>query len=308
MPAKGDLSNQVNNTPRATAKRKLCSPEEEKKRIKKSFFETMAGQDRSVASLSCGELMNMIERTMEKKLDERMGALATKEDVEVIRASISLNMEMNEKLKKELEDVKKDYQDLKISYQELKANMEFTQNELRKNNLIFRGVVVIEGSSPKEAIHDLCSRALGVQDVQILRCFTLGRATADQNAPILAEFDQKTINGIFSNMKKLKGTSVVIHRDVTPATRRATSRLLYIRKQCLELKPQSKIKVKGYQMDVDGTKFRWCSSRGLIRGEENGTAVLSALMQQDMEEIVKKAEEFTSRKTVHPPGNPSSNI
>ncbi|KAF6211783.1 hypothetical protein GE061_012298 [Apolygus lucorum] len=127
MSAKGDISDQANKTPRATAKRKLNSPEEIKE-PKKSFFGTMSGQDRSVASLTCGELMNMIERTMEKKLDERMGALATKEDVEVIKASIGLNTEMNDRLKKELEEVKDDFQKLKTSYHELKAGMDYTQN------------------------------------------------------------------------------------------------------------------------------------------------------------------------------------
>lgn len=126
------------------------------------------------------ELMNWTSRL----LDEKLAALATKEDLQALQTTTLQHFSENKRLKKEMENLKHQQE-----YYVDKLNK--IENRSRCNNIIFKGLQYNKNDEIKEVAHKFCANYLKMrQDLWINRALVLG--AWDDNRPIISHSPNNT--------------------------------------------------------------------------------------------------------------------
>lgn len=215
-------------------------------------------------------------KIMSELLDVKLQNVATKDDIATVKTDIISIKEECSVLKAAVDSAKKREQ---LIVSELKN----LQIQIRKNNLVFRGI----NSNPdpdemKNAIIVFCKENLGVDNLDIQRVSQLGK-----NNVILVEFAKfSCVQQILRNTIKLKRSTVSIQRDL-PQTMRATrNALVWLRKNLITVNKNNTYKIQGDKMLINGCLFMVADDGGLCcNGEADGTSKLNDIMQQDCTEL-----------------------
>jgi hypothetical protein len=207
-------------------------------------------------------------------LDGKLAGLATKEEIKQLERKMEDLATENIKLKEEIEW-------LKLRDHQWEERIDFVENRTKANNLIFRGLHSKEGEDLKKLIQECCA-TLTKEEVKINNAFYVGPRTIAPRLILVECGNPSDVSVVLQNSKKLKGTGVIIHRDLSEASRKKRSKLYAIKKKILTIDEKSSVTVKRNLLFYKNTRYSWCLKKGLLVGDKDGISILSADLKEDI--------------------------
>lgn len=229
--------------------------------------------------------INQIREMLSDLLDSKLASVASKQDIQELREAYNSMKEENVQLRCELAQLR----EANLRNEKL---LETLDNKLRRQNLIFRGVLKHSPSGKfkrySEIISEFCSEILKVEIKEDkIHAFPLG-SKDNPNSPLLVSFtcfEDKL--SVLRAVRILKNTGFVIHQDLAASTRRNRTKLMLVRKELLRLNDQLKTSLRfDGCLTVEGTKFTWCCMKGLCHENNDGVLKLHELAGVDLREFV----------------------
>lgn len=214
--------------------------------------------------------------TLKAVLDEKLTPIHQKLDI--VDALVKQNEELKSKIEK---------QDRKIN--DLECEIDKLQLILRKNNLIFRNVKVLERENAETKVTNIIKGVLKIQgDLNIVRAIPVARKS--KNPGILVEFGTShLVPQILKNSSLLQGTEISITRDLPRNHFIKENKLLAIRKEILKVNKKEKIKVRNGTMIFGDNKMTWCRNNGLIcQDGANAVEKIKVIFKIDVSPLVAK--------------------
>lgn len=234
---------------------------------------TAPDMSKKILEMTCDEFF--------RKLDAKLEKLASKEDLCVLNEKIELLQKENQSLQEEISRLKRRDEETRLQIEDI-------VNRSRRNNIIFRGVQVADNDYVK-SVKNFCTGVLGCkQDLVVNRAHPLRTLRRDNNALLIAHIPRdEDINDIFKNVKKLKGTGYVIHRDYSRDVREKRNFLLKIKKAVEEFSETVSARLVYDHLFVNNTRYDWDLVHGLRAGREDGCLVLGATFNHNFKPLVE---------------------
>lgn len=191
-------------------------------------------------------------------------------------------------LVKENQSLKNDILEMKIRENKMEDAIEQLVNRNKMRNLVFRGLGKDKNLNTVNSVKEICQTVLGLENIQVNKARDINK-----NHPkniIIAEFKTEEMTfDILTETKKLKGSGIIIHRDISGRTRRRKRCLLQARKILLELDNQARIRMRDSFFLFNEHRFTWDFEEGLKCDGKNGLAVLKNLYGTGVTEEVERS-------------------
>ena len=187
-------------------------------------------------------------------------------------------------LKLENQKLNKDFLELKRGEEEGRNRMDYLENTLKQNNLLFKGLIPPETANCTDTVLQLCNKVLciNINQGDIVYSRWSGEHHLN-NRPILVNFvNPLTVTKVLSNAKKLRGTNLSIDRDLCLRTRRQRGKLLKIRREVININKDVGISVGTNYLWVNTVKFFWDDNKGPVQEGKEGIGVLNQLVGGDL--------------------------
>lgn len=258
----------------------------------KDFFSPTGSVKRNRANTSPEQLMSVRKYTktsdtlvmseksgvsikdIERLLDNKLAVLATKADTDRIIEELNSLREENRVLKNEVSELKKQNREIQCKLNDL-------ENRSRRNNVIIKGLKREENSNITELVKKFCVEMLGTRaDIWINRAHPLGKNR--KNGPVIAHIpDDYDIKCIFKNVRNLKGTEYIVHRDFSETTRRVRAKLFEIKKEIKKVLPAKEVVIVQDKLLVEGKTFTMECGKLRTTVSEDGLRELSEFLGHD---------------------------
>lgn len=222
----------------------------------------------------------------EKRIDNKLDHLASKEDLQQYREEVAEVKQQNEELKKMIGH-------LKECREKDRKQLERLDFSLRSKNLIFRGI-------NHEANMDTCVRKIlcDILQVKAVPGKTVSLHNRNGKATVRVEFgSSEDVQEVLNNTNKLKGTKIGVDRDLPESVRVVRAELLKIRKvimrkiSAMEPKNKKKVVVMNEKMKIEEAVFT--IDRGeLMCGAEKGVDKLNAIFKLDFSDLYIETNKF----------------
>ncbi|XP_039296274.1 choline transporter-like 1 [Nilaparvata lugens] len=252
----------------------LRSPGENSE-LKKCNKQTM---DTKVGEMTLNQLMVSFSEILDSKLSN----VASKEDMKELSDKVSALERENSQLKEKLIRMEKVCEKTELKLIDLESRS-------RRNNLIFKGIQSIQGVDCATKVKNFCSNILGIsEEIFVNRAHFLGKGTET----VIAHFPKdEDIHKIFGNVKKLKNTNIVVHRDYASEVRVKRSKLLALKKELSRLVPEVDVRLGFDFLKIQGVQFYWSSDWKLMSGKEDGIAKLKSMLRVDLANFASRLKE-----------------
>lgn len=255
-----------------------------KRRRSKSSPEEINCEKEKNIKLRRGEKMDLTIENISSLLDTKFevfrSLLPTKNDFKTLETKIDALVAENNGLKREI-------QEMKLRENKINDTLEILINRNKVRNLVFRGLENDRSKNSMETVEEICGKVLGVENAQVSRVSELGKESIKK--VVIAEFkNEDATYDILRNSSKLKGSGIVIHRDLSTRTRRKKRCLLLVRKKIMELDSQAKIKMRDTCFVFKDKRFGWDVEEGLLCEGKDGSIILKQLIGNSFTEDVER--------------------
>lgn len=196
-------------------------------RAKRPMAEVMHGLDETnpgggYEPLTASSFRQILKIELNAALDQKLSTLATKEDIA---------------------EVQKDVGSLTTVQQNHETRLQQMEWRQRTRNVIFK--YIPQKRNYKQYIISLIHNIMGLQHIHPRSIFTLKTLHDKKQAILLVEFmDNDEVNQIFSQVKSLKDTNIIIEKDLSPGERETKVVLLNIRKEILKRAKANNVSIK----------------------------------------------------------------
>ncbi|KAF6206852.1 hypothetical protein GE061_014706 [Apolygus lucorum] len=234
------------------------------------------------------------------ELREDMKRLAGKSDVVEIKNIVEGIRKENELLKLEVDMLKVEVAEVKTENLQLHKRVEAIDRQQRRNRIVIKGLKVNE-NTVSDDVKKFMVEVLGFgQSPVINNAYTIpvgGESTSVKM--IIVEFaEQEAVRHIWTTVKRLKNTGISINRDHPPEVRNRINKLLKLRAVMRAKCPQVAVNIWQDRLKVAEHTFEWSEREGVVSEGGDGTAMLNAIVKQDMAGIIMelKTERRPARK------------
>lgn len=241
---------------------KVVSPEVEQKN---SYMQKQTASDTTSKMSNNDDLKMFIANLM----DEKMGKLATKDDISAIGMQLNNLKVANAELNHKLEEVE-------TRCVLLEKRIEMLSTIAKERNIIFTiPTSQLMESDVQSKIKNLCSTLVDheLQLPSVKKIFE-GHGTSKYLLQLNTRDD---VSDLLKNSKKLRNTGVFISKDYTKAAQIRRSVLFKYRKCIKFFDKNSKPLIKGFKLEVKDKVFVVNDANLLVCGEKNGETVLQEL-------------------------------
>lgn len=227
----------------------------------------------NMAGEKVGELtQEQLMASLSILLDNKLAHLATKDDVSQLSGRVAELSAENQALKEKVKC-------LKSSEKLILEKLLDLEGRSRRNNLIFKGLKWV-GRNPdfREVVRRFCNEVLGADDrVFVNRAHPLGK---DRSAIIAHMPNDCDVEYIMSQVRRLKGSDYVVHRDLPREVREKRARLMAVRAEIERVAGKKKMPMVYDHLFVDGRRLTWEDGQ-LRAGQDDGAETLHAMFDHD---------------------------
>lgn len=227
------------------------------------------------------DIIKIIKDTINTNLDEKLKLLATKNDLEEIKAEVSsINTELHA-LRNENRDLKSELIKAKQENENNKKDIIWLENHINTNKLFFKGLKA-ENTPKKEVIKILREKLeINTQIKSVRKVFE-----KNGKMSVIVEFDSNSsIAEVFKNTKKLSGTDISIERDMLPTKQLKKRVSLLLKKKIWAVNKQYKISVREDKIKINEKWFKWNNANKLVSENEDGETALLKLYGEAIKSI-----------------------
>lgn len=234
------------------------------------------------ADMSVKELSEMLAAKidgLEVKLDGKIENLATKDDLRMFADEVQNLKESNETIKATLVELKADRDGYKTKFEQI-------ERMIRRKNVIIKRCNL--NGNVREAVNQLFNSKMQIQ-VDIDEVQVIGHRNGTANTVLVKFVREESVNRVFSEIRKLAGSGVIIERDYSEDVRKRMDMLLKVRKvvksKLVEKRDKDKmIKVIGDRMMIENQRFHWQDGQ-LWCGTQLGYAKLNSIFKCQFNEF-----------------------
>lgn len=148
--------------------------------------------------------------------------------------------------------------------------MFFLEKDARDYNLIFYNVA--KSSNVYQMIKDICREVLKIQlEISLRKCVIIKENKQYQTVNVLVKLESiSMVDTILKNAKNLKGahTKITISKDLSEDERRDRRILLILKRKIVTVSQESKVKILGNSIMIDGTKLTYKSKSNYFGNSE----------------------------------------
>lgn len=276
---------QSNSTPQsvipAGVKRVRSSPEllsEEKRRVMSSDQEKLKMGE--VGLMSKSQLVETMMAAMNQLLDQKLAAVASKDDVKALRDDYVKLQDENRKLREEMDS-------WNVKFVEQEKRLDEFDMRTRRSNCIIKGLIYKSQDNLSELISRFCIEVLNVEvNPSFIYAFPLGR-NVQYNRPLKVTFLRYQDKlSVMANVKKLKYSGITIHHDLPFNIRKRRVKLLLLRKEIIRRNVSLRVSVSADRLFIQDNMFEWNMQTGLTYGIENGTKKISEIVGVDLSDFL----------------------
>lgn len=211
-------------------------------------------------SLTMASFRSVLVAELNSALDQKLTSIATKSDVSSLRT--------------DLEQVKTNSNNHEVRLRRIEQNQ-------RSKNLVFKNIP--QKKNYKEYIASLLHGIMELPTIAFGSIYTLNIIKEKNNVILLVEFyDNNSVYEVLGNTFKLKGTGIIVEKDLCPEDRSRKSALLNIRRELMKrAQPQSgelKIVVSEKRFKVNDEIFLFDRTRNEFSGG-NGVILKNYLLE-----------------------------
>lgn len=234
-----------------------------------------SGEMATLSENTIQDLMNRFGQMMDTKLAAATKDLVTKTDLNAVAQGVEV-------VKRENEILREEVLSLRAELHERDKRLDFVDNSIRRNNLIFYGLTHDGVNNLRGTVESFVRQVLNVaKAVTINEVVCLGGRAP--NSGLLVKFgDHEDIMAILANTKRLRNTSFGINRDYSTSTRKARKCLFALQDEIKRKSPSLKTAVRSEFLLIDGRRFSWSDPDGIRNGELDGLPLLNSLVGMDL--------------------------
>ncbi|XP_037961125.1 uncharacterized protein LOC119690188 [Teleopsis dalmanni] len=202
------------------AKRMLkeTSPEQQESMVVKN----------SVGNMQLSDLMSVLSNL----LDDKLQNVATKKDLEDIKAKMGNINHKVENLAKENSELKKELEKLKREREHEQLEIDRLISQSKRKNVIFKGFE--KANSPKKAVEMVCNHILKLPEVKIASARII--YTRNERISVVAEMGAEDMaTEVFKSVKNLSGHKITIERDLDKKRLECKKALLQLKADILNV-------------------------------------------------------------------------
>ncbi|KAF6201109.1 hypothetical protein GE061_010420 [Apolygus lucorum] len=239
---------------------------------------------------------SIMDKALDTKLKEITKDLATKSDVnELTRKVDKLQMENN--------TLRGEVSTLKTEILARDRRIEFIDNQIRRNNLIFGGLSHDGRNELQTVVEVFIRETLGiVRQMAIKDVVSLGGRKPGSR--LLVRFgESRDVTDVLQASNRLKGTNFGINRDYSESVRAVRWNLFAIKRELQRLRCSLKVTVRSQYLVVDDMYFTWSDVNGIVYKDGNGLQVINSLVGLDIGGFV---QELLKRNSSAPRPGPAS--
>ncbi|TMW50847.1 hypothetical protein DOY81_004084 [Sarcophaga bullata] len=255
------------------------------------------------------KLQNLVTETGFKQLNDEVNEL-----VKINSIKDTENAAIVKELKSEIESLKKEYNALRLAVTESQATKKQLQNELQKlenrlqqRKLIIRNIKITNMEQPIKDVEKLFKENLNLHTVSILSCTiipcskTSSTSSTSDTETISVELSKAAdCKLVLKHMHKLKNSKVFIEPELSPLQRKRKNKLMIIRRELLNRKPDLKVLVRDATLVVKSKNFYWNDTDGLCHDDCSspealqitGVEYLKNLTGLDLEEFLNILQKY----------------
>lgn len=217
-------------------------------------------------------LLEKIEQLLDKKFDEKLRNIATKNDIITINENIAVLKEDNENMKKQIHE-------LKMNQEYLNKKVEGLDKAHRSFNVLVAGIKDVHFmnvSEMKKEINELFAKILNV-DVQICRVY---KTNANKD---MCTVELNTVNDAYKVLTcsgKLRGSGIYIQKDFTVEENKQRYQLRQVKKWLLQNKHGTKVIIRGTALIVNDRRYKYYSNNILTTYNDADAAYLQEIFNQ----------------------------
>lgn len=227
-----------------------------------------------VGNIQVSDLMNMMQKSMEGIMDEKLKNLATKSDFEDIKTNVAEIDKKCEDLKNENEILRSEINKLKAERERDNENLRRLVDQSKRKNVIFKGIK--KQGSPKNSVENVCINVLKLNDLKIKMARTL--YSNNGKIGVVAEMQtEEMVHKIFKNTKNLTGSTIIIERDLSEERQQDRKVLLQIKSAILQTDKTHKIFVRNDSLKIGNKWLHFSKNRELMSGSNKAETVLKEL-------------------------------
>ncbi|XP_058983909.1 uncharacterized protein LOC131804762 [Musca domestica] len=168
-----------------------------------------------VGNIQVSDLMNMMQKSMEGIMDEKLKNLATKSDFEDIKTNVAEIDKKCEDLKNENEILRSEINKLKAERERDNENLRRLVDQSKRKNVIFKGIK--KQGSPKNSVENVCINVLKLNDLKIKMARTLytnnGKigVVAEMQTEEMIEIEEDQKSTFYAGLEERKSKDVEIN-------------------------------------------------------------------------------------------------
>lgn len=294
--------------------------------IKHSGHQTNTSQRSHSNEIYVNDVEYLMER-MELLIDKKLTPFATKNDVDKILEEVESIKNQQIHLENQIKNFQQSEQNLKsavknieqkiaeipnentfknkiselkselcVSIEDnekrLKTQIDQLRKQLKRNNIVVKGLSSSTVSEAKHEILNLLTTTLNLSDAQIVDIYMVkNKVPSDSQSAIVELHSNSSIQEIFKNCKNLKDTKYSINKDLPRDMRRRRNILFVIRKiliknfeGVLEIENKPIVKIKDDSLYVGKLVLNWDDKlEKLVCENGDGFLALSTLYSLDLE-------------------------
>lgn len=228
---------------------------------------------KTTSNMDPNDLVKLIKETINTNLDEKLKTLPTKSDLDDLRLEmVNFSTDING-LKSENQALKEELSNVKNENTQLKRDINWLQNQIKPNKLFIKGLP--SNKNPREEVVKLFKEKLAT-----LANIKNAQKVFDRNGKmaVIVELDnEKAIQDVFQNTRKLAGSNISIERDMIPNKQQHKKAFLTLKKNLLSVSKQHKVVVREDRIKIKDSWFRWNADNKLVSGNADGEQELVKL-------------------------------
>lgn len=237
-------------------------------------------------------LLDNFARILCRELDSRFSSFA-QHQIAPLKQEITCIKEDVSTLKSEVEALKIENCNLQQTIEKYESKVSSMEKDARDFNLIFHNVA--KSPNVYQMIKDVCKEVLKVdRDIFLRRCVILKENKQQQTVDVLAKMESTSmVEAILKNTRYLKGAQsrISISKDLSEEDRRDRRVLLNLKRKITNTSKESKVKVLGNSILIDGTKLNYRSKSNYFGNSDvDGKAFLNERFSIDFSSLANSSQ------------------
>lgn len=236
-----------------------------------------------VGDMDVHDLLELMQGSIAKTIDEKLKSLPTKEDFDKINTKIEDVSDKFNNLSTENELLKEKIKTLEESKGLTERRLIHLEDTVKRKNIIIRGVEAQQ--SVYKAVQKLFKDTMKIKPaVEIVTAKKIFER--DDKMVVKAELKtEKMVADVLKFTKNLSGTSIFIEIDLNGDRLQKKKIMLQLKNEILEVNKTKKILVRNDKIRVGNEWLRWDNKQILVGDKESAETILTATYGEEASKI-----------------------